>query len=413
MPEIAKRQHPALFLENFMLPDSSTVSIRGLRIGGILIAVLALVLVATGVISRRSDAASLREQADAQAVRTVVVIAPGTAVNNGASATLELPGRMEAVSRAPIYARVNGYLKSWKVDIGTPVKAGQLLAEIEAPDLDQQLLQARADLASAKANLALARATAKRWQAMVASDSVSRQEAEEKFNDLAIKEAAVNSNQAIVDRFLATTNFTRIVAPFDGMVTARSTDVGALINAGSGGVGQELFVVSDTRRLRVFVNLPQNYVALVKRGTKARLTVPEHPGKTYIATVDSTSGAVAAGSGSMLVQLLVDNAQGELLPGGYANVSLDLPGDVQAFNIPPSALIFDKSGLRVATVDANNKVVLKSVTVARDYGKVISLASGLSASDRVIESPPDGVGEGDLVRVAKPATPNAVAAAGK
>jgi len=216
-----------------------------------------------------------------------------------------------------------------------------------------------------------------------------------------------------VDRFLATTNFTRIVAPFDGMVTARSTDVGALINAGSGGVGQELFVVSDTRRLRVFVNLPQNYVALVKRGTKARLTVPEHPGKTYIATVDSTSGAVAAGSGSMLVQLLVDNAQGELLPGGYANVSLDLPGDVQAFNIPPSALIFDKSGLRVATVDANNKVVLKSVTVARDYGKVISLASGLSASDRVIESPPDGVGEGDLVRVAKPATPNAVAAAGK
>jgi len=396
-----------------MLPDSSTVSIRGLRIGGILIAVLALVLVATGVISRRSDAASLREQADAQAVRTVVVIAPGTAVNNGASATLELPGRMEAVSRAPIYARVNGYLKSWKVDIGTPVKAGQLLAEIEAPDLDQQLLQARADLASAKANLALARATAKRWQAMVASDSVSRQEAEEKFNDLAIKEAAVNSNQAIVDRFLATTNFTRIVAPFDGMVTARSTDVGALINAGSGGVGQELFVVSDTRRLRVFVNLPQNYVALVKRGTKARLTVPEHPGKTYIATVDSTSGAVAAGSGSMLVQLLVDNAQGELLPGGYANVSLDLPGDVQAFNIPPSALIFDKSGLRVATVDANNKVVLKSVTVARDYGKVISLASGLSASDRVIESPPDGVGEGDLVRVAKPATPNAVAAAGK
>ena len=396
-----------------MLPDSSTVSIRGLRIGGILIAVLALVLVATGVISRRSDAASLREQADAQAVRTVVVIAPGTAVNNGASATLELPGRMEAVSRAPIYARVNGYLKSWKVDIGTPVKAGQLLAEIEAPDLYQQLLQARADLASAKANLALARATAKRWQAMVASDSVSRQEAEEKFNDLAIKEAAVNSNQAIVDRFLATTNFTRIVAPFDGMVTARSTDVGALINAGSGGVGQELFVVSDTRRLRVFVNLPQNYVALVKRGTKARLTVPEHPGKTYIATVDSTSGAVAAGSGSMLVQLLVDNAQGELLPGGYANVSLDLPGDVQAFNIPPSALIFDKSGLRVATVDANNKVVLKSVTVARDYGKVISLASGLSASDRVIESPPDGVGEGDLVRVAKPATPNAVAAAGK
>ena len=396
-----------------MSSDLSTVSPRTLRIGAIALAVLALVVVAGGVISRRSDAASLREQADVQAIRTVVVIAPGSASNTGASATLELPGRLEAQSRAPIYARVSGYLKSWNVDIGAPVKSGQLLAEIEAPDLDQQLLQARADLASAQANLSLAGATAKRWQSLVASDSVSRQEAEEKANDLATKQAAANAAQANVDRFLATKNFTRIVAPFDGTVTSRSTDVGALINAGSGGVGQELFVVSDTRRLRVYVSLPQNYVALVKRGTKARLRVPEHPGQTYTATVESTARAVTAGSGSMLVQLSVDNAKADLLPGGFASVSLDLEGDAQLLNIPPSALIFDKSGMHVATLDADNKVVLKTVTIARDYGKVIALATGLSASDRVIESPPDGVGEGDLVRIAGPIAPKAIAGSGK
>lgn len=393
-----------------MSPNPSTVSARSMRIGAITLAVLALVVVVSGVLTRRSDTANLREQADAQAIRTVTVTTPTTASSSGASATLDLPGRLEAQSRAPIYARVSGYLKSWKVDIGSQVKAGQLLAEIEAPDLEQQLLQARADLASATANLSLARATARRWQALVASDSVSRQEAEEKSNDLATKEAAVNANQANVDRFLATMNFTRIVAPFAGTVTARSTDVGALINAGSGGAGQELFVISDTRRLRVYVNLPQNYVALIKVGTKARLSVPEHPGQTYTATVESTSHAVAADSGSMLVQLLVENSKAELLPGGYASVSFDLVGDAKLLSIPPSALIFDKSGLRVATVDSNNKVLVKTVTIARDYGKIITLASGLSSTDRVIESPPDGVSDGDQVRIA---APGATATSGK
>lgn len=396
-----------------MQPDTKPVSPRTLRIGAAVLAVLALVVVASGIISRRSEAANLREQADAQAIRTVVLITPGSASNTGASTTLELPGRLEAQSRAPIYARVSGYLKSWTVDIGASVSAGQLLAEIETPDLDQQLLQARADLASAQANVNLAAATSKRFQALVASDSVSRQEADEKSNDLATKQAAVQAAQANLDRFVATKNFTRIVAPFAGTVTARSTDVGALINAGSGAAGQELFVVSDTRRLRVYVNVPQNYVALVKRGAKARLGVPEHPGKSYTATVESTAGAVAAGSGSMLVQFSVDNTQADLLPGGYASVSLELPGDAQLLNIPPSALIFDKSGLHVATVGADNKVVLKTVSIARDYGKLIALASGLSPADRVIESPPDGVGEGDVVRIAQPAAPKTSTPPGK
>jgi multidrug efflux pump subunit AcrA (membrane-fusion protein) len=233
-------------LENFMSSDPAAPDLSGhtLRIAGIVIVAIAAIIVIAGIAMRTSDAARLRERADAQAVPTVVVVAPG---NAGPAATLDLPGRLEAYSRAPIYARVSGYLKSWKVDIGTPVKAGQLLAEIETPDLDQQLLQAKADLASAQANAALAATTAKRWQSLFASDSVSRQEAEEKSGDYATKQAMVNAAQANVDRVAAMKNFTRIVAPFDGIVTARSTDVGALINAGSG-AGPELFVVSDTKK---------------------------------------------------------------------------------------------------------------------------------------------------------------------
>ncbi len=386
---------------------ASAPSRRTARISLAIGAGIVLVIVASGIVSRASNASRLHDRAEAQSVPTVVVIAPG---KKAAASSLDLPGRLEAYSRASIYARVSGYLKSWKVDIGTPVKAGQLLAEIETPDLDQQLLQARADLASAQANAAQSGITSKRWQSLLSTDAVSRQETEEKASDYTAKQAFVSSAQANVDRFLAMKNFTRIVAPFDGIVTARSTDVGALINAG-GGVGPELFVVSDTRKLRVYVGIPQNYAALIKHGTKARISVPERPGKSYAATVEFTSQAVNAASGSMLIQLAVDNANAELLPGGFANVSLDLPGAAGVLSIPPSALIFDKAGLRIATVGEDSKVILKPVTIARDMGKIIELASGIAASDRVIESPPDGIANGDLVRVAgtdaksaKPAT---------
>lgn len=378
-------------------PSPPAVSRRALRITGLVLVVVAIAIVVTGLLVRRSDAAKLKERADDIAVPTVNVIAPG---KTPSAASLELPGRLEAYSRAPIYARVGGYLKSWKADIGTPVKAGQLLAEIETPDLDQQLLQARADLASAKANADLAASTAKRWQSLLASDSVSRQEADEKANDLATKRSMVNASQANLDRFQAMKTFTRIVAPFDGVVTSRSTDVGALINAGAGS-GPELFTVSDTRKLRVYVSVPQNYAALVRRGSKASLTVPERPGTKYTATVETTAGAVNAASGTMLIQLGVDNAAGELLPGAFANVALELPGRADVLNIPPGALIFDKSGLRVATVGANDRVALKTVTIARDLGRVIELSSGITAEDRIIESPPDGVADGDPVRIAQ------------
>ena len=389
-----------------MSPESAGngLSRRTLYVAGAAIVVIALVVVITGVAMRKGDAALLRERANKQAVPTVTVIAPGKA---GAPTTLDLPGRLEAYARASIYARVSGYLKSWKVDIGTTVKVGQLLAEIETPDLDQQLLQARADLASARANAALAGSTAKRWQTLVDSDSVSRQEVDEKVGDFTTKQSVVNAAQANVDRFLAMKSFARIVAPFSGVVTARSTDVGALINAG-GGTGPELFVISDTRKLRVYVSVPQNYVSLIKRGTAARLSVPENPGKFYAATVDSSSQAVNIASGGMLIQLAVDNSNADLLPGGFANVSLDLPRNTEALSIPPSALIFDKAGLRVATVGPDSQVTLKTVTIARDYGKFIELASGLVADDRVIESPPDGITNGELVHVAATADVKAV-----
>ena len=378
---------------------SPIVPRRRLGVVAVVVLIAAAAVVTFGVVTRSSNAARLQQRATDQTIPTVTLITPA---RSAAAATLELPGRLEAYARAPIYARISGYLKSWKVDIGAPVKAGQLLAEIETPDLDQQLLQARADLASTRANATLAGTTAKRWQSLVAADAVSRQEADEKAGDLVTKQAIVTASQANVDRYLAMKAFTRIVAPFDGTVTSRSTDVGALINAG-GGAGQELFVVSDTRRLRVYVGIPQNYVSVIRRGTGARIGVPEHPGRFYQATVESTSQAVNAASGSMLVQLAVDNAAGELLPGGYASVSFDLPRDVATLSIPPGALILGKAGPRVATVGADDKVVLKPVTIARDLGRSIELASGIEANDRIIESPPDSIANGESVRVA--ATP--------
>jgi RND family efflux transporter MFP subunit len=358
--------------------------------------VLATIVVVAGVLARRSQAANLRARAEAQAVRSVVVISPRSA---GAAGALELPGRIEAWSRAPLYARVSGYLKSWHADIGSPVKAGQLLAEIETPDLDQQLLQAQAELGTARANAALAEATAKRWQDLFASGMVARQAVDEKDGDLAAKMAVVRALQANVERNQTLKRFTRIVAPFDGLVTARATDVGALINVG-GAPGSELFVVSDTHKLRVYVSVPQSLISSLKAGSVATLTVPERPGKPYVASVQSMSQAITSGTGTMLVQLSVDNASGELLPGSFASVRFELPRAAGTLSIPPSALIFNKAGLQVATVGEGDKVVLKRVTVSRDLGTTIELASGLSPDDRVIESPPDGVDSGDRVRIA-------------
>jgi RND family efflux transporter MFP subunit len=376
---------------------------RGLGLAGVIIAIVAIVIVVHGAMTRASENSRLRDWTDAQALPTVAVISPTNNVNDSG---LELPGRLEAYARAPIYARVSGYLKNYKVDIGAQVKAGQLLAEIETPDLDQQLSQGRADLVTAQANEKLAKLTSDRWQTIVKTGAVAKQDADEKLGDYQAKQAMTQASRANVDRFLAMKNFTRITAPFDGVVTARNTDVGALINVG-GAAGQELFVVSDTHKLRIYVNVPQNYVPLVPPGTKATMMVPEQPEKKFQATVESSAQAVNATSGTTLMQLGVDNASGELLPGGFVTVRLDLPSTAGVLSVPSSALIFNAKGLSVATVGSDNRVVVKPVTVARDLGKTIEIRDGIKPDDKVIESPPDGIATGTEVRIAAQQPANA------
>lgn len=371
---------------------------RQLKISGLIAALIAIGIVTLGITTRASQQAQLKDWTDKQAVPTVSLTQPAGA-NEGSQLTL--PGRFEAYARAPIYARVSGYLKNWQVDIGSTVKAGQLLGEIETPDLDQELLQARADLASAQANVSLAETTAKRWQDMLKTQSIAKQEVDEKVGDLLSKQAIVKAAEANVNRLLALKGFARITAPFDGSVTARNTDTGALINAGSS-TALPLFEVSDTRKLRLYINVPQNYVSQVRSGNKASFTVPAYPNVVYQATIQSTSGAINTASGTTLVQLQVDNVAGQFLPGGFANVNLDLQRNQGALSIPASALIFDQNGLKVATVGQDNKVLLKPITIARDLGKTLEVNAGLVSTDRVIENPPDGVADGDSVNIAQP-----------
>lgn len=371
------------------------VSRRKLGIFGLVALIGAGLIVGTGIRAREDSSAKLREWTDAQAIPSVAVALPNA---RALSPTIDLPGRLEAYSRAPILARVNGYLKGWSADIGTKVKAGQVIAEIEAPDLDQQLLQARADLASQQSSARLSEATLNRRKTLLASNFVSMQEIDERTADLANKKAAVNSGQANVERLEALAAYKNITAPFDGVVTSRDTDVGALINAG-GGSGPPMFVVSDITRLRVYVNVPQNYVPAIKMGAKAALTMPEYPSRTFAATVEASSQSVDVASGTTRMQLGLDNANGELMPGGYASVRLPLDRGAVPLHIPASALIFGKDGLRVATVTSADKILFKTVTIARDLGREIELASGLTADDRIIVAPPDGIADGDQVRV--------------
>jgi RND family efflux transporter MFP subunit len=375
--------------------QSSPVSRRKLSIFGLVAGVAAVLVVVTGIRAREDSDAKLREWTDTQAVPSVAVVLPDAKVLRS---TLDLPGRLEAYYRAPIFARVSGYLKNWSADIGARVKAGQVIAEIEAPDLDQQLLQARADLASQEASAKLSEATLNRRKTLIASNFVSMQEIDERTADLSNKNASVKASQANVERLEALAGYKKITVPFDGVVTSRDTDVGALINAG-GGSGPAMFVVSDIKKLRVYVNVPQSYVPAIKIGAKAVISMPEYPNRTFAATVEASSQSVDIGSGTTRMQLGLDNSAGELMPGGYANVRLTLAGNAVPLHIPASALIFNQNGLRIATVGSDDKVLFKTVTIARDLGRDIELASGLSPDDRVIVAPPDGIADGDQVRV--------------
>jgi len=301
-------------------------------------------------------------------------------------------------------------LKGWKYDIGGKVKAGDVLAEIDTPDLDQQLMQARADLSVAQANAKLAQISAERWQSLAGTDAVAKQDVDTRTFTLNANLAQVKSAQANVDRLVAEEGFKHLIAPFDGIVTARDTDIGALINVGAAG-GAELFVVSETSKLRVYVNVPQNYVPSVPPGTKATISVPERPDNAYTATVEASAQSVNPSTGTTLMQLIVDNSAGEMMPGDYVSIHLQIAAAANVLTVPSSALIFDAKGLSIATVGADNRVTLKPVSIERDLGAVVELASGVAPGDRVIENPPDGIGNGAAVHLAGATSVGAVATA--
>ena len=367
-----------------------------LHITAVIAGAVAVTVIVTGILTRKVADARLSEWTENQATPVVAVMTPDTP---GRETIIELPGRLEANSQAQLFARVSGYIKEWNADIGTPVKAGQVLAEIDAPDLDQQIMQAEAALTSAQANATLSQSTLERGQSLIQSGFVSKQDLDQRLADAANKLGLVRSAKANLDRLRVLEKYKRITAPFDGLVTVRATDIGALINAGASG-GPALFVVSDTSKLRAYVNVPQNAVPSVRIGTKAQISVPEYPGRKFPATVEASAQAVDVGSGTTRMLLIVDNASGELMTGAFASVRFEIPASNSTINVPASALIFDQSGLRVATIDSKNRVVLKTVTISRDLGSLVEIGSGLNAGDRVVANPPDGITSGDEVRIA-------------
>ncbi len=364
-------------------------------------AALVLLLAVWGILSRLSARSALEHEAREAAVPTVVTTKPrrGPAVD-----ILVLPGSVQAYYEAPIYARTSGYLKAWYTDIGAPVKKGQLLGEIETPEVDQQLRQAQADLGTARANYELARTTNERWQGLLATESVSQQDADQRAGDAAAKAAAQMSAAANVARLRELEGFKRVVAPFDGVVTQRNTDVGALINAGET-PGSALFRVADTHRLRIYVQVPQVYAAQVRAGMSASLEFTDHPGQPYSATVASTAHALDAASRTLQVELQIDNTKGELLPGSYVQVTFSLPPSEGTLRVPVNAVIFRGNAPQVATVDDGQRVRLRDIAEGRDFGTEIEVLAGIGANDTLIVNPPDSIADGEQVRIQPAQTP--------
>jgi RND family efflux transporter MFP subunit len=376
-------------------PVVTHVSTGRLKLTALIAGGVAVLVVVGGLVSRVSADQGLKTWTQAQAIPTISL----AKVEGGGERQLALPGDVQAFYTAPIHARVSGYLKRWYADIGTPVKAGQTLADIDTPDLDQQVLQARADLATAEANQSLAATTATRWAGLVAHDAVSKQEAEEKSGDLAAKTSLVNAARANLNRLLALESFKKITAPFDGVVTTRSTDIGALIAAGSP-TDAALFTVADQRKLRIYVRVPQNYSALVQKGLTADLTVPEYMGQTFKAVVVNSARAVGAQSGAELVELQLDNSAGRIKAGDYAQVTFRLASAASTVRIPVTAIQYRHNGPVVAIVGANNHVTIRPVLLSRDLGSTAEIGAGLAANDRVVDNPPESLADGDLVRIA-------------
>jgi RND family efflux transporter MFP subunit len=363
-------------------------------VAAVALSVLAL-LVYSGIHSRAVAESRLNQQTQEAAIPTVAVVFPkeGAPTNE-----IVLPGVTQAFTDAPIYARTNGYLKHWYFDIGARVKKDQLLAEIDTPEVDQQLQQARADLDTAQANLAIAKITADRWQGLVQDGSVSQQETDQALSNLKAVQATVQSNAANVRRLEQLQSFERVYAPFDGIITARSTDIGALIDAGASTQPRELFHMAAIRTLRVYVAVPEVYSPAVRSGGSATLTLDEFPGETFRGTIVRNTNSIDLASRTLLVEVDIDNPTGRLLPGAYVFVHLKLPDATHSMTIPSNALIFRKEGLQVALV-RDGKAQLVSVKISHDYGNSVEIVSGLQPTDSVIVDPSDSLVAGMPVRL--------------
>jgi len=364
-----------------------------LGIGGLSLAAL---LVASGLAARTRHERAVVAWTETAAVPQVLVFQPQ---HNVLGDTLRLPAHLEAWSKAPIHARVSGYLKDWTQDIGTQVAAGQVLAHIDSPDLDQQVAQARARMIQQQANARLARTTAERWQNLLASHSVSRQEADEKTSNAAAAKANAEAAAADYARLSALEDYKTIRAPFAGTITARHTDIGQLIKADNDS-DPELFDLADTHKLRLYVPIPQNYASVIRPGLQAQLTVPEHPGQHFSAQLLGDSTAIDPRSGTLLAQFVAANPDGALMPGDYAEATLAIPADTHGVSIPASALIFRAQGTQVAVIDGSRHVHLRSIHIGLDLGERLVIDQGLQATDQVIDNPPDALREGDLVQLA-------------
>ncbi|MBW8748175.1 MAG: efflux RND transporter periplasmic adaptor subunit [Acidobacteria bacterium] len=403
--EIGGGQHPE------QIPQQG--SYRNVVLGLILVLLLLVIGAVAGVLTRGKDDKDLERYTAANAAPTVDLVAPK---RQGAGKEIVLPGNMQAFTLAPIYARTSGYVRSWTHDIGSHVKQGELLAVIETPELDQQLAQAKADLESAKTNASIAKVTSDRYQDLVSSNAVSQQDTDNAVSVTQQRNAAVQSAEANVRRLQELVGFERIIAPFDGVITARNLDVGQLITAtgstvtagaGTNVVSRQVFDLSDIRKMRVFVNVPQMYTPDAVVGMTASLTLPQYPGKTFTGKLVRTASAVDPGTRTLLVEVDVDNKTGELLPGSYTEVHLKSNGEIPVLLIPVTALILNADGQQVATVDAQNKVHMVQVTTGRDFGANVEVLSGLREDQKVVSNPQDSLAEGDVVRVVVPKQNNA------
>jgi RND family efflux transporter MFP subunit len=369
----------------------------GLKRWGRTALVLAVAIAAIGIGWRVWKSHNTAQWTDDQAVPTVQIIKLSSTKKGG---VLNLPGNVEAFTNATLYAQVSGYLQKWYFDIGAKVKKGDLLAQIDPRTYQAALAQAKGTLARDSATLANAKVDLARYQALAAQNAISQQA-------LAMQQATANSDAGVVDADRAAVSqaeinlaYTRVIAPFDGVVTTRSVDVGNLVTVGTPTSMAPLFTVSDQTRMRVYVRLPQNYSSYVRPNMEITFTVPQYPNRVFHATLVANAGAVASATGTVLIQFGTDNSDHALQPGAYANVRFPLPSGANGIRLPATALIFRDSGMQVATVDAGNHVRLKNINILRDMGASVDVSGGVSPSDRIIDNPADALQEGDEVRIA-------------